>query len=28
MAMPCMALLLVMALDISPAGSHTPATSL
>jgi uncharacterized membrane protein YoaK (UPF0700 family) len=28
MAMPCVVLLLVMALDISPAGSHTPATSL
>ena len=23
----CVVLLLVMALDISPAGSHTPATS-
>ena len=28
MAMPCVVLLLVMALDISPAGSHAPATSL
>jgi uncharacterized membrane protein YoaK (UPF0700 family) len=28
MAMPCVVLLLVMALDISPAGSHTPATGL
>ncbi|QRK09788.1 DUF1275 domain-containing protein [Archangium violaceum] len=26
MAMPCVVLLLVMALDISPAGSHAPAT--
>jgi uncharacterized membrane protein YoaK (UPF0700 family) len=28
MAMPCVVLLLVMVLDISPAGSHTPAASL
>ncbi|PTL81340.1 YoaK family protein [Vitiosangium sp. GDMCC 1.1324] len=27
MAVPCVVLLLVMALDISPAGSHIPATS-
>jgi uncharacterized membrane protein YoaK (UPF0700 family) len=27
MAMPCVVLLLVMALDLSPAGAHAPATS-